>query len=175
MKTIVKFLICVVLAIFATTPQAVSNGLSPFSLNSNGIDAGKGTAAASDIFKDMTFEDFVGDKSEFVAPAWLEILILVSPANYPISTFLTNKTIDGIRGLAKAQSASGGEFADLFQNGRIASAKYGVPVESMKNWKQFGTSEIHNYKFNWGEIAVIPYQDALGALFAGGATTATLT
>jgi hypothetical protein len=174
MKAIVKFLLCVVMAIFATTPQAVSHGLSPFSLNDVGIDPGKGTAAAGDIFRDMTFENFVGDKSEFVSPAWLEILILVSPANYPISTFLTNKTIDGIRGLAKAQSANG-EFADLFQNGRVANAKYGVPVETMKNWKQFGTSEIHNYKLNWGEIAVIPYQDTLGALFAGGATTATLT
>lgn len=173
MKTIVKFFICVVLAIFATTPQAVSNGLSPFSLNS--LDPGKGTAAAADIFQNMTSEDFIGDKSEFVAPAWLEILVLVSPANYPISTFLTNKTLDGIRGLAKAKSSGGGEFGDLFQNDRIASAKYGVPVESMKNWRQFGTSEIHNYKLNWGEIAVIPFQDTLGALFAGGATTATLT
>ncbi|MDD4971895.1 MAG: DUF5309 family protein [Paludibacter sp.] len=175
MKTIVKFILCVVMAIFATTPEAVSNGLSPFSLNSNGIDPAWGTAASTDIFKNMTTEDFIGDKSEFVAPAWLEILILVSPANYPISTFLTNKTIDGIRGLAKAKSAGGGEFSDLFQNDRIANAKYGVPVETMKNWKQFGTSEIHNYKLNWGEIAVIPYQDALGALFAGGATNATLT
>ena len=174
MKRIVKFLLCVVMAIFATTPQAVSNGLSPFSLNMDGISPAMGTATAANIFKDMTFENFVGDKSEFVSPAWLEILILVSPANYPISTFLTNKTIDGIRGLAKAQSANG-EFADLFQNGRIANAKYGVPVDTMKNWKQFGTSEIHNYKLNWGEIAVIPYQDTLGALFAGGTTTATLT
>jgi len=174
MKTIVKFFICVVLAIFATTPQAVSNGLSPFSLNANGIDPSLGTAAATDIFKDMSFEDFVGDKSEFVAPAWLEILVLVSPANYPISTFLTNKTLDGIRGLAKAKSASGGEFADLFQNGRIANAKYGVPAESMKNWRQFGESTISNYKLNWGEIAVLPFQDTMSALFAGGATSATL-
>lgn len=173
MKTIVRFLMCVVLAIFATTPEAVSNGLSPFSLNS--LDPGKGTAAAADIFQDMTFEDFNGNASEFIAPAWLEILVLVSPANYPISTFLTNKTLDGIRGLAKAKSAGGGEFSDLFQNGRIASAKYGVPIETMKNWKQFGTSEIHNYKLNWGQIAVLPFQDTLGALFAGGATTATLT
>ena len=45
MKTIVRFLICVVLSIFATTPEAVSNGLSPFSLNANGIDPGLGTAA----------------------------------------------------------------------------------------------------------------------------------
>lgn len=174
MKTIVKFLLCVVFSIFATTPDAVSNGLSPFSINATGIDPALGTAAATDIFQNMTAEDFIGDKSAFVAPAWLEILILVSPANYPISTFLTSKTIDGIRGLAKAQS-SNGEFPDLFQNGRIASAKYGVEAETMKNWKQFGTSEIHNYKLNWGEIAVIPYQDTLGALFAGGATTATLT
>lgn len=47
MKSIVKFFICVVLAIFATTPEAVSNGLSPFSLNANGIDPSLGTAAAS--------------------------------------------------------------------------------------------------------------------------------
>ena len=174
MKTIVRFLICVVLSIFATTPEAVSNGLSPFSLNSNGIDPGLGTAAGTDIFKEMDFEDFNTDKSDFIAPAWLEILVLVSPANYPISTFLTNKTLDGIRGLAKAKSQNG-EFADLFQNGRIANAKYGVPAESMKNWRQFGESTISNYKLNWGEIAVLPFQDTLGALFAGGSTTATLT
>lgn len=175
MKTIVKFLICVLLSIFATTPEAVSNGLSPFSLNATGIDPSLGTAAAGDIFKDMTFEDFNGDKSQFIAPAWLEILVLVSPANYPISTFLTNKTLDGIRGLAKAKSASGGEFADLFQNGRIANAKYGVHEDKMINWGQFGKSTVDNYKLNWGEIAILPFQDALGALFAGGATTATLT
>lgn len=163
------------MAILATTPEAVSNGLSPFSLNSNGIDPAMGTAAAADIFKDMTAEDFFTNNSEFVAPAWLEILTLVSPANYPISTFLTNKTLDGIRGLAKAKSAQGGEFADMFQNDRITNAKFGVPAESMKNWKQFGTSTIDNFKLNWGEIAVLPFQDALGALFSGGATTATLT
>lgn len=174
MKTIVRFLLCVVMAIFATTPEAVSNGLSPFSLNSNGIDPGKGTAAAADIFVDMSLDDFEGAASEFIAPAWLEILVLVSPANYPISTFLTNKTLDGIRGLAKAVSANG-EFPDMFQNGRIASAKYGVPAENMKNWKQFGTSEVTNYKLNWGDIAVLPYQDSLTALFAGGATSATLS
>lgn len=174
MKTIVRFLMCVVLAIFATTPEAVSNGLSPFSLNMNGIDPGKGTAASADIFVDMTLDTFEGAASEFIAPAWLEILVLVSPANYPISTFLTNKTLDGIRGLAKAVSA-GGEFPDMFQNGRIASAKYGVPVETMKNWKQFGTSEVTNYKLNWGDIAILPIQDSLTALFAGGATTATLS
>ena len=174
MKTIVKFVLCVVMAIFATTPEAVSNGLSPFSLNMNGIDPGKGTAASADIFVDMTLDTFEGAASEFIAPAWLEILVLVSPANYPISTFLTNKTLDGIRGLAKAVSANG-EFPDMFQNGRIASAKYGVPVESMKNWKQFGTSEVTNYKLNWGDIAILPIQDSLTALFAGGATTATLS
>ena len=63
MKTIVKFLLCVVMAIFATTPEAVSNGLSPFSLNSNGIDPTMGTAAATDIFKDMTAEDFFTNNS----------------------------------------------------------------------------------------------------------------
>lgn len=173
MKTILRFLLCVVFSIFATTPEAVSNGLSPFSINMNGIDPTKGTAAAADIFQDMTLDTFAGAASEFIAPAWLEILVLVSPANYPISTFLTNKTLDGIRGLAKAQSANG-EFPDMFQNGRISSAKYGIPIESMKNWRQFGTSEVHNYKLNWGEIAVIPYQDSMTALFAGGATSATL-
>jgi len=174
MKTIVRFILCVVMAIFATTPEAVSSGLSPFSLNATGIDPGKGTAAAADIFVDMSLDDFEGSASEFIAPAWLEILVLVSPANYPISTFLTNKTLDGIRGLAKAVSANG-EFPDMFQNGRIASAKYGVPAENMKNWKQFGTSEVTNYKLNWGDIAVLPYQDSLTALFAGGATSATLS
>src|ERR1035437_355681 len=119
MKTIVKFILCVLFSILATSPNAVSNGLSPFSLNANGINPALGTAAATDIFKDMYAEDFIGDKSEFIAPAWLEILVLVSPANYPVSTFLTNKTLDGIRGLAKAKSAGGGEFSDLFQNDRI--------------------------------------------------------
>lgn len=173
MKTIVKFLFCVLFSILGTTPGAVANGLSPFSLNTS-IDPGKGTASSANIFSDMTLETFEGAASEFVAPAWLEILVLVSPANYPISTFLTNKTLDGIRGLAKAQSSSG-EFPDLFQNDRISSAKYGIPLESMKNWRQFGTSEVHNYKLNWGEIAVIPYQDSITELYAGGGTSCTLT
>jgi len=171
MKTIVRFMLAILFSILATTPQAVSAGLSPFSVN---LDPGKGTAAAGDIFQDMTLEGFAGDKSEFVAPAWLEILVLVSPANYPISTFLTQKTMDGIRGLAKAQAAGGGTYADVFQNERI-NPKYGVHKDVMTNWKQFGTSEVHNYKLNWGSIAVIPFQDSLGALFAGGETSATLT
>ena len=174
MKRIVKFILMIVFSVLATSPQAVSNGLSPFGVNDvTGIDPTQGTAPAANIFQDVTLETFEGVASEFIAPAWLEILVLVSPANYPISTFLTQKTLDGIRGLAKAQSVSG-TYPDLFQNDRINS-KYRVHEDIMKNWKQFGESTVKNYKLNWGDIAVIPYQDSLSALFAGGATSGTLS
>lgn len=178
MKTILKFILCLLFSVLATSPQAVSNNLSPFSLNAEGIDPGAGTAAAADIFQDMSdLATFEGNASEMVAPAWLEMLVLVSPANFPISTFLTQKVLDGVRGLAKAESMSG-KHPDIFIQTEKGStkfnSKYGVTQDKMTNWKNFGTSEVSNYKLNWGEIAVIPFQDSLSALHAGGSTTGTL-
>jgi len=168
----------VLFAALATSPEAVSAKLSPFGVNA-ALDPGKGTAAAADIFQDISdLATFEGNASEMVAPAWLEILALVSPANFPITTFLTQKTLDGIRGLAKAQSATGTYNDILLENkaGSRFNSKYGVNQEAMKNYKQFGDAEVKNYKLNWGEIAVIPFQDELdAALPAPGATTANIT
>jgi len=176
MKTIAKFLIGILFTVLATSPQAVSAFMSPFGVN---LDPAQGTAASADIFQDMSdLSTFEGNASDMVAPAWLEILVLVSPANYPISTFLTQKTLDGIRGLAKAESMNGSHPDVFVQTDSGASrfnTKYAVNKDKMTNWKQFGDAEVKNYKLNWGEIAVIPYQDSLGAVFAGGATSATLT
>jgi hypothetical protein len=179
MKTIVRFILVVLFSVLATSPKAVNANLSPFGMYDTGIPPGDGTAAAADIFQDVSdLATFEGNASEMVAPAWLEILVLVSPANFPISTFLTNKVLDGIKGLAKAESLNG-KHPDIFIQTEKGStrfnSKYGMKEGDMTNWKQFGTSEVANYKLNWGEIAVIPYQDTLSALFAGGATTATLS
>ncbi|WP_372647764.1 DUF5309 family protein [Draconibacterium sp.] len=174
MKAIFKFFLVVLFSVLATSPQAVSNNLSPFSVDITGIDPAQGTAGTN-IFQDVTLEGFEGTAADFVAPAWLEILVLVSPANYPISTFLTQKTLDGIRGLAKAQQANGkGTYDDIFLNDRINS-KYKVKEDLMKNYEQFGEAEISSYKLNWGDIAVLPYQDSINAVFAGGATSADIT
>jgi hypothetical protein len=90
MKKLLRILFTAFFALFAITPQGVSNNLSPFGVNIGGIPAGDGTAAAADIFQDVNdVATFEGNASEFIAPAWLEILVLVSPANFPISTFLT--------------------------------------------------------------------------------------
>lgn len=178
MKFLVKFMLLVVCSILATTPEAISNGLSPFSLNAS-LAPGQGTAAAGDIFNDISdLATFEGNASEMIAPAWLEILVLVSPANFPISTFLTQKVLDGIRGLAKAESMSGSHSDILIQTDKGESrfnTKYAVNQDVMKNYKQFGDEEVKNYKLNWGEIAVIPFQDTMTELIAGGATSATLT
>jgi hypothetical protein len=53
--------------------------------------------------------------------------------------------------------------------------KYGVHEDVMKNYKQFTNESIANYKLNWGEIAVIPFQDTVATGFAGGATSGTIT
>ena len=59
-------------------------------LNATGIDPSLGTASNADIFQDVSdLATFEGKASDMVSPAWLEILVLVSPANFPISTFLT--------------------------------------------------------------------------------------
>lgn len=185
MKKIVKFLLMAIFAVFGLTGHMVSNNLSPFGVNIDGIDAGQGTAAAADVFQDIsdvaTMETNAG---EFIAPAWLEILVLVSPANFPISTFLTQKTLDGVRGLAKAQAASyasknGGTLPDYLiktDDGRTRfNQNYVVKSDVMKNYKQFTNESISNYKLNWGEIAVIPFQDTASGAFAGGATSGTIT
>lgn len=174
MKTLVRFLFGILFAILAVTPQGVSAALSPFGMNS--LDPGKGTAAAADIFVDIaTLETFEGGASEYVAPAWLEILVLVSPANFPISTFLTQKTLDGIRGLAKAQKPNSGTYEDYFvktENGSTRfNSNYRVKADYMKNASSFG--EVNNYKLNWGQIAVIPYQDSLGVAYVVPQTPAT--
>lgn len=175
MKTLFKFFLVVLFSVLATSPQAVSANLSPFSVDIQGISPGQGTAAPEDIFTDTTIEGFEDAAGEFVAPAWLETLTLVSPANYPISTFLTQKTLDSIRGLAKARQASGkGEYDDIFVNDRL-NTKYRVKEDNMANYKEFGEASISNYKLNWGDIAVIPYQDSVGAAFAGSATSGTIT
>lgn len=167
MKKIIKLLLCALFAIFATSPEAMSENLNPFAMNIEGIDPDAGTAAKDDIFRDVNdLEGFEGSASEFVAPAWLEVLTLISPANYPISTFLTQKTLDGIRGLAKAESMSGKHEDVLFKtdagNSRFNS-KYRVKKDVMRNDKQFSEEGVKNYKLNWGDIAVLPFQDATTA------------
>ena len=178
MKRLVRFILIVLFSVLATTPHAVSANLSPFSLNTEGINPGAGTAAAADIFTSITdLEGMEDSASEFVSPAWLEILVLVSPANFPISTFLTQKVLDGVRGLAKAESASGKHDDILIKTDKGDSrfnTNYAVRSSSMENWKQFGTQEVANYKLNWGEIAVIPFQDNINTAVGGGAVTATL-
>lgn len=185
MKKLIKFLLTAIFAVFAVTPNAVSNSLSPFGVNLDGIPPTDGTATSSDIFQDISdLDTFEGNASEFVAPAWLEILTLVSPANFPISTFLTQKTLDGIRGLAKAEAASyagknGGKLPDYLietPDGKTRfNQKYGVKEDVMVNYKQFTNESVSNYKLNWGEIAIIPFQDTAATLFAGGATSGTFT
>ena len=179
MKTLFRFFLVVLFSILATSPEQVSASLSPFGANVEGIAADKGTAATDDIFQDIndlaTMEE---NAAEMVAPAWLEILVLVSPANFPISTFLTQKILDGVRGLAKAQSQNGA-FKDILVQTRSGedrfNPKYRVESDYMKNYKQFGDAEVKNYKLNWGEIAVIPFQDSTAAAFTGGSTTGSLT
>lgn len=184
MKNIVRILLTAIFAVFALTPEMVSNGISPFGVNIDGIDPTQGTAAAADVFQDINdLETFEGNASEFIAPAWLEILVLVSPANFPISTFLTQKTLDGIRGLAKAQAAAyasknAGKLPDYLIETDGGSTrfnqKYVVNQEVMKNYKQFTNESVANYKLNWGEIAIIPFQDTVTTGFAGGATSGTI-
>lgn len=171
MKTFVKFLMIMVFAVFGTSAFAVSNQLSPFANNS--LDPAKGTAAAADIFVDIADLGNFGDNaSEFVTPAWLEILCLVSPANFPISTFLTQKVLDGVRGLAKQ---AGGQSDILIQTSTGETrfnTKYSTNQDNMTNYKQFGEHEIKNYKLNWGEIAVIPFQDTVTHVYDHGTTDA---
>ena len=167
-------------AVLAVTPQMVANNLSPFGVNEVGIPAGDGTAAAADVFQDINdLASMEGNANEFIAPAWLEILVLVSPANFPISTFLTQKTLDGIRGLAKAESMGKGSHPDYLietPDGKTRfNQKYAIHEDAMKNYKQFTNESVSNYKLNWGEIAVIPFQDTVSGLFAGGATSGTIT
>lgn len=170
MKTIVKFLMILMFAIIGTNINAVSEGLSPFSNNS--LDPSKGTAAAADIFVDIdSLEGFEGDASEFVRPAWLEVLCLVSPANFPISTFLTQKVLDGVRGLAKANGQD--DVLIKTSNGETKfNTKYVTKEENMINTKQFSNNEISNYKLNWGEISVIPFQDTVTHVYDKGTTNA---
>ena len=180
MKKIVNILLVILFSVLATSPSAVSNELAPFSVNTKGIAPGDGTALKADVFQDIndlaTMETNAG---EFIAPAWLEILVLVSPANFPISTFLTQKVLDGVRGLAKAEGMNNKQYEDILiktdSGATRFNTKYAVKSDVMTNYKQFGTQEVANYKLNWGEIAVIPFQDTLGDLFVGGATSATLT
>lgn len=178
MKTLMKLFLSVLFAVLAITPQSAGAALSPFGMNES-LSPGQGTAAASDIFVDIAdLETFEGGASEFVAPAWLEILVLVSPANFPISTFLTQKTLDGIRGLAKAQKPSKGTYEDYFiktDNGSSRfNSNYRVKEDYLKNYESFG--QINNYRLIWGQISVIPYQDTMGATYTTAAsTTATLT
>jgi len=100
MKTIVRLFLAVLFTALATSPSEVSASLSPFSVNAQGIDPGKGTAAPEDIFQDIS------------------------------------------------------------------------DLETM--WKQFGDAEIKNYKLNWGEIAVIPFQDTVTADVSGGTPSDTI-
>lgn len=177
MKTIVRFLMCVLFAMFATTPEAISNGLSPFSINS--LDPSAGTAGAADIFQDIAnLETMESKAGEFVAPAWMEILVLVSPANFPISTFLTQKVLDGVRGLAKMEMAKEGRKTDYLiktdKGDTRFNSNYRVKSDNMQNWKQFSNEQISNYKLNWGEIAVIPFQDTIVTGAAGGSTTGSI-
>lgn len=185
MKRFIKFFILAIFAVFAVTPKMVSNELSPFGANIEGIAPTEGTAAAADVFQDINdLEKFETNASEFIAPAWLEILTLVSPANFPISTFLTQKTLDGVRGLAKAQAAdyakkNGGKLPDYMiktDDGKTRfNTNYAINQKYMKNMEQFSDEPVHNYKLNWGHIAVVPFQDSTTADFAGGATSGTVT
>jgi len=185
MKTIIKVFLLTLFAVFAVTPEMLSANLSPFGVNEVGIAPGAGTASASDIFQDTnTLANMETSAGEYISPAWLEILVLVSPANFPISTFLTQKTLDGVRGLAKAQAASyaknnGGVYPDYLiktDDGKTRfNQNYAVKADVMKNYKQFTNESISNYKLNWGEIAVIPFQDTAKTVFAGGATSGTFT
>ena len=185
MKQFVRILLTALFAVFAITPKAVSNGLSPFGVNIDGIGPGEGTAAPADIFQDINdLATMEGNADEFIAPAWLEILVLVSPANFPITTFLTQKVLDGVRGLAKAQAASyagknSGNLPDYLiktDDGKTRfNQNYAVKADHMKNYKQFTNESIANYKLNWGEIAVIPFQDSASGIFAGGAASGTVT
>ena len=71
MKKIVNFLFCVLFSILAVSPSSVSASLSPFGMNAS-TDPTQGTAAAADIFQDVTLETFEeGNASDMVAPAWL--------------------------------------------------------------------------------------------------------
>jgi hypothetical protein len=180
MKQIVKILLLAIFSIFAVSPKMVSNNLSPFGVNLDGIDPGLGTSGKDQIFQDIndlaTMETNAGD---FIAPAWLEILVLVSPANFPISTFLTQKTLDGIRGLAKAEAAAyakanNGTLPDYLiktDDGKTRfNQNYAVKSDYMKNYKQFTNESISNYKLNWGEIAVIPFQDSAKSTYSGAGT-----
>ena len=181
MKKIVRLFIALVCVVIAITPQALSAGLSPFGMNS--LDPGKGTASAADIFVDTaTLETFGAGANEFVAPAWLEILVLISPANFPISTFLTQKTLDGIRGLSKAKKPGGGTYEDALIKTASGETRfnpeYRVKQDYMSNYKEFGNAEINNYKLSWGSIAILPIQDTMSATYTQPGTptvTATLT
>lgn len=185
MKTLVRILLTAIFAVFAVSPKMVANSISPFGVNIDGIDPTQGVAGSADIFQDIAdVETIEGVASEFVAPAWLEILVLVSPANFPISTFLTQKTLDGVRGLAKAQAAAyasknAGKLPDYLIQTDSGSTrfnqKYVVNQDVMKNYKQFTNESVANYKLNWGEIAIIPFQDTVTGAFAGGATSGTIT
>lgn len=178
MKSLIKVLLLALFTVFAVTPKMVSNNLSPFGVNIDGSPPGDGTAAAADVFQDINSLDVMETNAgEFIAPAWLEILVLVSPANFPISTFLTQKTLDGVRGLAKAQAASyaknnGGNLPDYMiktDDGKTRfNQNYAVKADVMKNYKQFTNESISNYKLNWGEIAVIPFQDTATSTLATG-------
>lgn len=172
MKQLVKLLMIMVFAIIGTNSYAVSNALSPF--GNNAIAPDQGTAAAADLFVDIaSLEGFEGDASEFVTPAWLEILCLVSPANFPISTFLTQKVLDGVRGLAKSAEGTKSDILIKTSSGETRfNTKYHTSAETMTNYKQFGENEIKNYKLNWGEIAVIPFQDTVTHVYNTGTTNA---
>lgn len=179
MKTIVKFIICIVCSIFMFTSEGLSNTLSPFGMNES-LAPGQGTALSADIFQDVaSIEAFNANASEFVSPAWLEILVLVSPANFPISTFLTQKTLDGIRGLAKAQKPEKGTYEDYFiktENGSTRfNPEYRIKEDYMKNYNTFGDAQVNNYRLNWGQIAVIPFQDSLSQTYTQPSPTPTVT
>jgi len=179
MKTIVKFMLCVLFSIFMATPGSVNASLSPFGMNAS-LDPAQGTALAADIFQDIqTIEKLEAGASEFVSPAWLEILVLVSPANFPISTFLTQKTLDGIRGLSKAIKADGSSYTDVLTKTPSGETRfnpnYRVKENYMKNYDSFGNAEINNYKLNWGQIAVIPFQDSLAQTYTQPSPTPTVT
>ena len=147
MKKLIKFVLLALFAVLAVTPQMVANNLSPFGVNEVGIDPGAGTASASDVFQDINdLATFEGNASEFIAPAWLEILVLVSPANFPISTFLTQKTLDGVRGLAKAESINNAQHPDYLietpDGATRFNQKYAIHEDKMKNYKQFTNESV---------------------------------
>lgn len=180
MKKILRVFLGITFFLLAVTPTMVSNNLSPFGVNTNGIAPEKGTAAPADIFQDINdLATFEGNADEFIAPAWLEILVLVSPANFPISTFLTQKTLDGIRGLAAAESANNAKHPEYLiktADGKTRfNQKYAINQKEMQNAKQFTNESVSNYKLNWGDIAVLPFQDTASGAFAGGATSGTFT